>query len=245
MPAFHTSCISVQAIKFPQMFLKSPFHKEMPATQNTKLIFVQGKLGVRLSYACLQPAQRMLRHTICNRHALVRSNFTWFPSLKSYHKGIGLRLAWGIFSCVGCVKAVPLVNSFSWCLLSLAALHNGSSVDMGFASCSTTGVHSSLFSWTQCSTGTLAYMCQGDISSGNRPNCLAASHSSKLSWKCLLYLTFLSYLITFQLERSCTTFQKNSSFSTLPSVTKIAYKQSHFCCLRSQVKSLSLISLCT
>lgn len=93
MPEFHTSCISVQAFKFPQMFLKSPFHKEMPAAQNTKLIFVQGKLGVRLSYACRQPAQRMLRHTICNKHVLVMSYFTWFPSLKSYHKKVGLRLA--------------------------------------------------------------------------------------------------------------------------------------------------------
>lgn len=131
MPEFYTSCISVQVFKFHKMFPKSPFHKEIPAEQNTKLPFVQGKLGVRLSYSYCQPALRMLRHTIYNRHVLVMSNFTWFPSLKFYHKKVGLRLAEASLVVFSCVKAVPLVNSFSWCFLFLTTLHNGSSVDGG------------------------------------------------------------------------------------------------------------------
>lgn len=118
MPEFHTSYISMYAFQLLQMFFDSPSHKELPAAQNTKLTFVQGRLELRLYHACLQPSHRMLRHTICSRHFLAMSNFTLFYSFKSYYKKIGLKLSWGISSCAWLYKGSAF-RQFTWLMSSL------------------------------------------------------------------------------------------------------------------------------
>lgn len=129
------------------------------------LLLSREDLDWEYHYVCLQPSDGMLRDTVCSSHAILHDSTVSSHTIK--------RLAWGYpeasLVVPGCVNAEPLVNSFDWCLLSLAAFHSGGSVDGLIASCSEGG-HTSLFSRSECSWGTLTHRWQGDISfSGKSP----------------------------------------------------------------------------
>lgn len=182
----------------------------MPAVQNIKLTFVQGRVGVRLSL-CLSPALSQN----ANRHSLQQPcHFIWFHSLKSYYKKIGLKLSWGISGCAWSCKC----RASSQCIWLNATLLGCSIVVPQWLETllPALSLRTHLSSQVRVFMGNInSYVARGHFFWKKLIKCLTTTVILPNCPGNSCYLKFFSHLFKSQHEESCTTFQKSPTFSTL------------------------------